>query len=44
MEHEQEYYYENGEGYEHSDDSTNKRRSFSLRDFKNNTKDLDKYK
>ena len=39
-----EEYDEEFEGYEHSDDSTNERRSFSLRDFKNNTKDLDKYK
>ena len=32
------------EGYEHSDNSKDERKSFSLRDFKKNSKDLDKYK
>ena len=40
----EEGYDEEFEGYEHTDDSTNERKSFSLRDFKNNSKDLEKYK
>ncbi len=42
----EEGYDEEFEGYEHSDDSKEERKSFSfsLRDFKRNSKDLDKYK
>ena len=40
----EEGYDEEFEGYEHSSDSKDEHKSFSLKDFKNNSKDLDKYK